>query len=726
MNTATATLTLARLSGSVERITFHNETNGFYVLRVKVKGQRDLVTVLANAASIGPGEYIECSGQWVNDKKHGLQFKAEQLVVVPPTTLDGIEQYLGSGMMKGIGPHLAQKLIEKFGENVLEVIAHEPKKLLKVPGMGKKRQQGIIAAWGEQKNIRDIMLFLQSYGVSTSRAVRIYKTYGEKAIEKVRENPYCLALDIRGIGFKTADELALRLGIATDSLMRAQAGVQHVLQELCNHGHCAAPLDKLVNASVDLLAIPAPIIKEAIKHEIAHDRLASEFINNEVCIFPIALYCAELSTTQHLWRLLQGVTPWGEMDIEKVIPWAEEKAGIQLAPSQQQAIATVLKNKVTIITGGPGVGKTTIVNTLLKILHANRLQVALCAPTGRAAKRLTETTGMTAKTIHRLLEIDPQTFLFKCDENNPLPLDVLVVDEASMIDIVLFNSLLKAIPSHAALLIVGDVDQLPSVGPGAVLADLINSEKIPTVRLTEIFRQAANSKIIVNAHRIHRGELPLVHNTAADDFYMIYAETPEAIHEQITSLICERIPNFLNCDPLLDIQILTPMHRGGLGTIALNEALQKQLNPQPAASMPTRFGRTFAPGDKVMQNVNNYDKEIFNGDIGLIERIDLHDNSVHVAFDNRVIVYSFDELDELNLAYAISIHKSQGSEFPVIIIPLVTQHYQLLARNLLYTGITRGKRLVILLGQKQAIRIAVENNRAAERLTKLKWRLNNE
>ena len=710
------------LQGSVEHVTFHSEETGFCVLRTKVKGHRDLVTVIGNAASITAGEYIECQGCWVNDKQHGLQFKAQDLKTVQPTTLAGIEKYLGSGMVKGIGPHFAKKLVKAFGEDVFTVIEQEPHRLTALAGIGEKRKQQVISAWSEQKAIRSIMVFLQSHGVGTARSVRIYKTYGDQAIDRVTENPYRLALDIRGIGFKTADNLAAQLGIAKDSPLRAQAGVRHVLQELCDHGHCAAERSQLIEASHALLEISAPIVEEAIQQEIREKNLAQDTIREQPCVYPILLYQAETKAAKHIKRLNAATPPWGTIDSDKAIPWVEQQTGLQLSASQHEAITTVLQSKVSIITGGPGVGKTTLVNSLLTIIRAKGIGIGLCAPTGRAAKRLSETTGMSAKTIHRLLDFDPQHYGFKHNQDNPLPIDLLIIDESSMLDIALLNHLLKAIPDHAAVVFVGDIDQLPSVGSGAVLADLIRSDVITTVRLTEIFRQAAHSHIILNAHRINQGHMPLPNEKEGGDFFTIYAETPEAIHDLLIETVANRLPQHCQCDPVRDIQVLAPMNRGGLGSRGLNVALQKRLNAHAEPKI-TRFGSTYSPGDKVIQLTNNYDKEVFNGDIGFIERIDLEEGVVKIRFDQQIKDYETNELDEISLAYAISIHKSQGSEFPIVVIPLAMQHYLLLARNLLYTGITRGKQLVVLIGQKKAIGMAVRNNKESHRLTKLAERL---
>ncbi|MBV5330291.1 MAG: ATP-dependent RecD-like DNA helicase [Chlorobium sp.] len=712
-----------RLSGSVERVTFHSEESGFCVLRVKVKGHLELVTVIGSAASITPGEYVECLGVWTNDRTHGMQFKSNQLKVVPPTTLEGIEKYLGSGMVKGIGPHFAKVLVKAFKENVFTIIENEPESLLKLPGIGNKRVEKITSAWSEQKAIREIMVFLQSHGVGTGRAVRIYKTYGDEAIIKVTENPYRLALDIHGIGFKTADLIAGKLGIAPDSLIRAQAGVRHVLQELSGDGHCAAPWETLVEESVKLLEIPVVILEQAILEEITLENLVQEDIDGKPCLFLTPLQRAEVGTAASIKRILEGSTPWGNIDIDKAIPWVAEKTDLTLSASQQEAVRLALTSKAVVITGGPGVGKTTLVNSILLIIQAKHLRVTLCAPTGRAAKRLSESTGLEAKTIHRLLEFDPKSFGFKRGKDNPLDTDLLVIDESSMVDIVLMNKLLSAVPSKAALMIVGDVDQLPSVGPGAVLADIIDSGVVPTVRLTEIFRQAASSRIIVNAHRINKGEMPLkAEGTELSDFYFIPAETPEEIYAKIVQVVTERIPKRFGLHPVKDVQILTPMNRGGLGARSLNAELQKVLNEKSEPKI-SRFGTTFAPGDKVIQTVNNYDKEVFNGDIGHIEGIDVEEGLLTVKYDDRLVEYEFGELDEVQLAYATSIHKSQGSEYPAVVIPLAMQHYTLLERNLIYTAVTRGKKLVTIIGQPKALAMAVKNRKSNRRLTKLAVRI---
>ena len=711
------------LSGAVDRVTFHSEESGFCVLRVKVKGHRELITVIGSAASITPGEYIDCLGIWQNDKTHGLQFKANNLKVVPPTTLEGIEKYLGSGMVKGIGPHFAKVLVKAFKEQVFEIIESEPERLKTLPGIGPKRIEKITSAWSEQKAIREIMVFLQSHGVGTGRAVRIYKTYGDESIAKVTENPYRLALDIHGIGFKTADLIAQKLGIAPDSLIRAQAGIRHVLQEFSGDGHCAALQETLLKEAEKLLEIDIPILEQAISEEIAAENLVQEEIDGMPCLFLTPLQRAEVGLASSIRRILDGIPPWPSIEHNKAIPWVEQKTGLELSPSQKEAIALAVTSKALIITGGPGVGKTTLVNSILLILQARHLRVTLCAPTGRAAKRLTESTGLEAKTIHRLLEFDPKSFGFKRNKDSPLETDLLVIDESSMVDVILMNWLLAAMPDNAALMIVGDVDQLPSVGPGSVLSDMIDSGAIPTVRLTEIFRQAASSRIIVNAHRINKGQMPInAEGTDLTDFYFIPSDTPEDIHAKLLQVVTERIPKRFKLDPVKDIQVLTPMNRGGLGSHSLNAELQAKLNSNSEPRV-TRFGTTFSPGDKVIQTVNNYDKEVFNGDIGRILAIDTEESTLMIEYDGREVSYDFSDLDEVQLAYATSIHKSQGSEYPAVVIPLAMQHFTLLERNLIYTGVTRGKKLVIIIGQPKALAIAVKNKRSTKRLTRLKERL---
>jgi exodeoxyribonuclease V alpha subunit len=710
-----------QISGLIERVTFHNDESGFCVLRVKVSGQRDDVTVVGSLPSVTAGEWLAAEGWWVRDKEHGLQFKATTLKTVPPTTAEGIERYLGSGLVKGIGPILAKKLVGHFGAEVLAVIESRSSELHLVHGIGLKRRERIAHAWQEAKQIREIMLFLHSHGVSTSRAVRIFKTYGEEAIEKVRSNPYALAKDIYGIGFMTADQIAQKVGIPKDSINRAKAGIDHALLEATSDGHCALPLAKLKLAAVKLLEVQEGIVEQALSQMLAGGSLLLEEIEGEPLIFLPHLRKAEEGIAARIRRLAEGQPLYPPIDFEKAVAWCQERTGKTLAPSQREALKTVLVKRVVVITGGPGVGKTTLVNSILMILSAKNVKCLLCAPTGRAAKRLTETTGMEAKTIHRLLEIDPATGRFSRNEDHPLSCGLLVVDETSMVDVPLMHSLLRAVPNHAGLILVGDVDQLPSVGPGSVLHDLIESRVVPTVRLTEVFRQAANSQIITNAHRIRRGQMPDVRGAGRDsDFHFIQRDEPEKISATLVKLVKERIPQSFGFDPIRDVQVLCPMNRGTLGVRELNSALQEALNPVRAGeAVVERFGWRFRMRDKVIQTENDYDKDVFNGDIGTIEHIDTAEHEVTIRFDERSVKYDFGELDEVSLAYAVTIHKSQGSEFPAVVIPVATQHYMLLQRNLIYTGITRGKNLVVLIGQKKALAIAVHNDRPQRRYSGL-------
>ncbi len=709
-----------RLSGTVERVTYHSDETGFSVLRLRVKGRREAVPVTGYLASVSPGELVEAAGEWVNDKSYGLQFKAGELAVVPPATTEGMEKYLASGMVRGIGPHFAKVLVKAFGEDVFSVIENHPEKLLSLPGIGRKRMETVVDAWREQRAVRDIMVFLQSHGVGTARAVRIYKTYGEGAVAAVSANPYRLVLDIQGIGFKTADTIASKLGIPSDSLVRARAGVRHVLQEITGEGHSAAEKERLIADAVELLGIAGETIAEALKQEIVEGSLVQDDIGEKPCIYPAALYRAESGVAVAIGRLQGGGdTPWGPVDVAETLQKVERDTGLKLSASQKEAFALALTSKLVVITGGPGVGKTTLVNAVLRAVRSFGRKVLLCAPTGRAAKRLSESTGLDAKTIHRLLEFDPVTFGFRHGREKPLAADLVVVDEASMIDVSLMHALLSAVPDNAALMIVGDTDQLPSVGPGAVLDDLIASGAVPVVRLTEIFRQAAESGIIVNAHMINRGKMPLERGgEGLSDFYFVPAAEPEEIYSKLLEVITRRIPATFDLDPVRDIQVLSPMNRGGLGTGSLNAALQKALNPEGGEGI-VRFGTNYSRGDKVIQLVNNYDKDVFNGDIGVITTVNGEERTVTVDFDRRDVEYEFAELDELGLAYATSIHKSQGSEYPAVVIPLAMQHYMLLQRNLLYTAVTRGRKLVMVIGQKKALAMAVRNRDASVRLTNL-------
>ena len=713
------------LSGLIECVTYHDEDTGFAVLKVKAKGHRDLVTVVGPLASVSAGEWVTAQGRWVQDREFGRQLKAELLTSTAPTTAEGIEKYLGSGMVKGIGPVYAKKMVDRFGGKIFDIIEQESARLEDIGGIGPTRRRRIRVAWLEQKVIRNIMVFLHSNGVSTSRAVRIYKTYGDDAIEKVRSNPYALAKDIHGIGFKTADQIAQKVGIPVDSLVRAEAGLNHVLLEATGQGHCALPVELLQEEAGKLLLVDAQIVATALERTLASGELARETIGGQELIFIPALQKAEQGIAARLRKLCAAPAQYPPIAFEKAVEWCQQKTGKELAPSQRAALQQALTSRVLILTGGPGVGKTTLVNAILLILTAKSVRCVLCAPTGRAAKRLAETTGVPAKTIHRLLEVKAGSGAFQRNESRPLDADLLVVDETSMVDVPLMNHLLRALPPTASLLLVGDVDQLPSVGPGMVLRDMIESGVVPVVRLTEVFRQAAHSRIIQNAHRINQGTMPeLEARTADSDFFFIYREEPEAIAGTLIEMVKRRIPAKFKLDPIRDIQVLCPMNRGSLGIRELNHRLQAELNPARGDEpVVEKFGWHFRARDKVIQTENDYAKEVFNGDIGQIVGVDPVEREVTVKFDQREVVYDFGELDEVSLAYAITIHKSQGSEFPAVVIPLATQHYMLLQRNLVYTGVTRGKRLVVLIGQKKALAIAVRNHQTERRFSGLLWRL---
>jgi exodeoxyribonuclease V alpha subunit len=707
------------LAGLVERVTFHNPDNGFCVLRVKARGQRDLVTVVGHAPVISAGEFVQATGTWINDRTHGPQFKASFLRAAPPTTVEGIEKYLGSGMIRGIGPIYGKRLVRAFGEAVFDVIEAQPERLQDVDGIGPKRAERIVSGWADQKVIREIMIFLHSHGVSTSRSVRIFKTYGADAIQVLSENPYRLARDVRGIGFKTADTIAARLGIEKTAMIRARAGIGFTLTEAMDDGHCGLPLDELVPTAERLLEIPASLIEGALDLELNAGEVVADEVDRRHCIFLASLHRAERATAGRLRVLQEGALPWPHIDPAKAIPWVEARASITLAESQRAALRLALLAKVVVLTGGPGVGKTTLINAILNVVAAKGIEVALVAPTGRAAKRLSESTGREAKTIHRLLEVDPRHGSFRRNEDNPLACDLLVIDETSMVDVPLMHALLRAVPDRAALILVGDVDQLPSVGPGQVLADIIGSATVPVVRLTEVFRQAAASRIIANAHRINQGSMPDWARDPKSDFHFVPCRDAEDAAAKIIEIVKDRIPARFGLDPIREIQVLCPMNRGGLGARALNLELQKVLNP-PDENAIQRFGWTFGAGDKVMQVENDYDKEVYNGDLGFIREVDAEAGEVLVEFDGREVAYGFGELDELVLAYATTIHKSQGSEYPAVVIPLTTQHYPMLQRNLLYTGVTRGRRLVVIVGQHRAIGIAVRGGQSLRRWSKLR------
>ena len=707
------------LAGLVERVTFHSPDSGFCVLRTKARGHRDLVTVVGHAAMVTAGEWITASGEWVNDRIHGHQFKARFLRCSAPSSTEGMEKYLASGTIRGIGPVYARRLVRAFGERVFDIIEVEPERLREVDGIGPMRARRITDAWVEQKVVREIMVFLHSHGVGTARAVRIFKTYGADAVQVMTENPYRLARDIRGIGFKTADAIAMKLGVDKTAMIRMRAGIGYALSEAMDDGHCGLPEEELVPLTAELLEAPEDLVRTALNLELADGAVVASAVVGTPCLFLVGLYRAERIIAERILQIAEGGPPWPEIDPGKALPWVEQRAGLSLAASQADAVRLALTSKVMVVTGGPGVGKTTLLNAILRVLAAKDVSILLCAPTGRAAKRLSEVTGFEARTIHRLLEADPRGGGFRRNGGSPLHCDLLVVDETSMVDVMLMQALLKAVPDTAALLLVGDVDQLPSVGPGQVLADIIASGAVPVVRLTEVFRQAARSRIVGSAHRINRGAIPDLSKPEGDsDFYFVPAEDPPTAAARVVDLVKTHIPRRFGFDPVRDIQVLCPMTRGTVGSRSLNIELQAALNPAGECKVE-RLGWTFAPCDKVMQVENDYDKDVYNGDIGYVEDVDPEAGELSAAFDGRIVAYDFGELDALVPAYAATVHKSQGSEYPAVVIPVLTQHYAMLQRNLLYTGVTRGKRLVVLVGQKKAVAIAVRNLSGRRRWSKL-------
>lgn len=713
----------SQISGHVERVTFHSGETGFAVLKVEVKGEKELVTVVGKIPHVTPGEYLVAEGDWVMDPTHGRQLRASLLRGTPPDSLEGIEKFLGSGLIRGIGPVYAKKLVEQFGKEVLDVIDTRSARLEEVEGIGPTRRKQIKQSWRESKSVREIMTFLMSHGVGTARAFRIHKTYGDQAMRRVQANPYCLARDIRGIGFKTADAIAGHFGIEKNSPLRARAGIEHMLLDISSQGHCACPRDELVRQSAEMLDIEPGALEEAILHGLAEKRLILETrLSDSPLVYLEPMHKAECELALDLYNLQQRPSPCADADPDKALRWVRSNLGFELAELQKQAVRQALTAKIMVVTGGPGVGKTTLVKALIRMFQARKLTVRMAAPTGRAAKRMSETTGGTAKTLHRLLIFDPATGGFKHDRANPLKGDVFIIDEASMLDIHLAHQLVRALPPKAVLILVGDVDQLPSVGPGSVLRDLIDSQTVTTCRLTEIFRQAGDSAIVTNAHRINQGEFPVgCTPKQPGDFYHVPAETPDEVWDRIRGLLASRLQKSFHLDPRRDAQVLTPMRRGDLGARTLNQSIQTLLNPRGEGV--ERYGVVFRVGDRVMQTLNNYDKEVFNGDMGQIVAMDAGEQTLWVDMSGNKVAYHFNELDELGLSYAVTVHKSQGSEYPCVIIPLHTQHYMMLRRNLLYTAVTRGKRLVVLVGPSKAIGMALRNAESHRRVSRLKERL---
>lgn len=708
--------------GYVERITFQNDDNGYTVAQLKQHRKTDTTCIVGPMPALHPGETIRCKGEWKTHLFYGKQFEVETYQAETPADLDGIQKYLGSGLIKGIGPAYAKRITAKFGIDTLNVIDQFPDRLHDVPGIGEKRVEKIKTCWVEQKSIRDLMIFLQSYTISPSLAQKIFKAYGSQSIAKIKENPFCLASDIMGIGFKTADAIAQKMGVPKDAPQRIASGILFVLSEFSSDGHVCYPLDDLALAAQETLGASIETIKECLK-TLQNEKLVvlNDFMYEnrmKTFVWLRSFFLAELGIARELKRLQQAPCSLRKVDMHKALSWVQEKLKMELAKNQQAAVVASMEEKAHIITGGPGTGKSTITNAILTLTEVISPKILLAAPTGRAAKRMSEITGKKASTIHSLLQFDFKQGGFKHNRQNPLECDLIIIDEASMIDTVLMYHLLKAIPCHARIIFVGDINQLPSVGPGNVLRDLIASKKIPVTMLTEIFRQAAGSRIITNAHAINRGKFPDIQSESHHDFFFMEALEPETVLQTIISLVSSRLPRKYGFDPLEDIQVLAPMRKGMIGIDHLNQILQQTLNTRQDPLF--KAGRKFLQGDKVMQTRNNYKKEVFNGDVGKIKEIDLVEQQVIVDFDQKSVEYDFADLDELVLAYAVSVHKYQGSECPCVVIPVHTTHFMMLHRNLLYTGVTRGKKIVVLVGTKKALAIAVNNDHISQRYTALK------
>jgi exodeoxyribonuclease V alpha subunit len=716
---------LIEVEGIVERITYRSEETNYTVAKLRAKGRTSPLTVVGSLVSVSEGETLRVKGMWENHPKYGEQLKVISYEAVPPATLEGIERYLGSGLIKGIGPVTAGRLVSKFGEQTLDIIETDIERLKEVEGIGESKIRVIKDAWNKQKEIREIMLFLQSHGISGAYAPKILKHYGGDSIKILTENPYRLATDIYGIGFLTADRIAQKLGIPKESALRAEAGILYVLGRLSEEGHVYYPYEGMMEESSKTLGLQREtlarsIAKLALENKIVIEDVGEgEIKENTKAVYLPWFYASEAGIAECIKALLRSPKS-AVKEIETPLEHIQKNLGIELSEMQKEAVVKAVSEKMLVITGGPGVGKTTVINSILKLYLISGLKVLLAAPTGRAAKRMSELTGHEAKTIHRLLEWSPKDNKFRRNEGFPLTADLVIIDETSMVDTLLMHNLLKAMPLEATLILVGDVEQLPSVGPGSILRDIIESGTVCTIRLNEIFRQSGESMIVLNAHRVNRGEMPEAGEDHAD-FFFFQTEEPEAGLKKILELCGKRIPERFGLDPVSDIQVLTPMHKGIIGVSRLNRELQQLLNP--SGEEFSSSGRTLKKGDKVMQIRNNYDKDVFNGDTGIIKAINMENHGIIVDFDGREVLYESPELEEIALAYAISVHKSQGCEYPAVIMPVLTEHYMMLQRNLLYTGITRGKRLVVLVGTKKALAIAIKNDKPRKRYTNLKNRL---
>ena len=719
-----------RIEATVQRVRFHDRESGFTVLLARRDDTREELTIVGSFPFVNEDEAIVARGEWREDRKYGRQFVAESVSMVVPTSRDGIRRYLEAGHVKGVGAALAGRLLDRFGTDLLQVIDDDPQRLLDIPGVGKRTLAKITESWNAQRGVRDLLVFLAQHGLGGARAFRIQKQYGDRAVAVIRENPYRLAAEIRGIGFQIADTLARGLGFGKESPERALAGLRHVVDKARERGDCGVTLDRAVADGMELLDVPREIVEGAVAAAVRGGELVAEEVEGRTVLFSPYLHRAETRIAGALLARTAEPPAWPAIDVERAMAIAAAEAGFALDPEQREAVRTVLRSNVSVITGGPGVGKTTLVNVVLAIFRSLGLEVALAAPTGRAAKRLSESTGATAQTLHRLLEMSRDGAGFGRNEDEPLECDAVIVDETSMVDVPLLDALLRAMPVDAALVLVGDADQLPSIGPGQVLYDVIASGHVPSVRLTTIHRQAAESDIVMSAHRINRGEAPRFAGRGQQtDMFLFHSATAEEALQHVVELVSDKLPRKFGFKALRDVQVLSPMRNGTAGVHALNETLQRVLNPP--ARHRTQLDRpnhvVFLPGDKVMQTENNYDKGVFNGDVGVLTTIDPVTQTFTVDFGADTIVdYTFDEADQLTLAYATTIHKSQGSEYRAVIVTLLPQHHIMLQRNLLYTAVTRGREVVVIVGDRASIARAVQTSRNGERVTRLRQLLSPE
>jgi len=723
---------IEKIEGVLEQVIYRNEENSYTVARLALDGSSKTVKVTGNLLAATPGESLRCRGIWVTHAKFGKEFRVESYEIVPPSTEEGVVKYLSSGLIKGIGPKLAQRMVHRFGIETLRIIEEHPDRLTEIPGIGKQRLREITAAWVEQKEIQEIIVFLRSYGVGQAMATKIYARYGRDTVRLIQENPYRLCSDVSGIGFRTADRIAMNLGVEQDSPFRIRAVIVHVLEQAADEGHLCLPFGELVDGAVRATTCVAASVEEQIELLVQDGHLVIESENRPPflvdegddlrMVFLRSLWEAEKGVHVRLKTLKHAPKVRVDLHPQRALGWAEKRSGLRLAPSQRDAVLAALQEPVLVITGGPGVGKTTIVRLIVEILKRKGVRIALAAPTGRAAKRLGEATGLEASTIHRLLKFNPKTFRFTYDHNTPLPFDLIIVDECSMIDVALAEKLLQAVPDSARICFVGDADQLPSVGPGDFLSHLAGSGRIPVVKLTTLFRQKTAGGIITAAHAVNTGEPPLFSAPGEEGeiFFIEQADAQKAA-DLVVWLVKERIPARFGFDPVHDVQVLTPMHKGAAGTEKLNAALKAALNPGGGGL--ARHNTTFQVGDKIMQTRNDYELEVFNGDIGFVESVDEEEGRLAARMDDGLKDYSFDKIDALVHAYCVSVHKSQGCEFPVVVLPLLTQHFLLLKRNLLYTGISRAKKLLVIVGSQKALRIAVGNDSISERNSLLENRL---